>query len=63
MIAKRAAEILAGIAAGTYRFAPLLDPVTGVAAFPPGWRPAPWTPRFKTPKQKAGSLTAPAVVA
>lgn len=43
MIARRAAEILAGVRAGTYRFAPDVDPRHG-AAWPPGWKPQPYKP-------------------
>lgn len=51
-----AAAILAKIAAGKLRFAPALDRPDGTASWPPGWRPAPWTPAYRMSPAQAAAL-------
>lgn len=55
-LAERAAVLLAKIAAGKHRFAPLLDRPDGTASWPPGWRPQPWQPAFKASPAQLAAL-------
>lgn len=53
--AERAADLLRRIKAGTFRFAPEVHPQTG-AAFPPGWKPAPWQAPYRITDEQLAKM-------